>query len=170
MQVGFKVVPVTLLAAEDQIIKQIFLQSLSQVLGHKFKMMESFILHATLGVATIITSETVATAAARQRTKQALLLFHFIQSQIEDASFVAIQQHDTDTGMRAQQRSQRLQVEATIDKKLRAGQLWWQIKLAPEVPVATGENGLGASLIAVQLPGQFHNAPQVTPQTYILAI
>ena len=39
MQVGFEIVPVTLLAAEDQIVEQIFLQSLSQVLSDEFKMM-----------------------------------------------------------------------------------------------------------------------------------
>jgi hypothetical protein len=44
--------------------------------------------------------------------------------------------------MSAQQRGQRLQVEATIDKKLRARHLWWQIKLAPEVPVAQAKMAL----------------------------
>ena len=62
---GFKIVPVTLLAANDQIVEQIFLQSFSQVFGHKFKMMQSFVLNTTLGVAAIVAGEAIPTPAVR---------------------------------------------------------------------------------------------------------
>ena len=65
MQVGLKIVPITLLAANDQIVEQIFLQSLSQVFGHKFKMMQSFVLNTTLGVAAIVAREAIPTPAVR---------------------------------------------------------------------------------------------------------
>src|SRR5207237_8656624 len=95
MQVGFKIVPVTLLAANDQIVGQIFLQSFSQVFGHKFKMMQSFVLNTTLGVATIVDGEAVATAAVRLWSRQMLLLRDVIHPHLVSTIFEAISTHRT---------------------------------------------------------------------------
>ena len=65
MQMGFKLRPVAVMAANDQFFPQTFFQFFFEPLGHSFEVVHGFIGCPPLGVPAIITAETVAASAPR---------------------------------------------------------------------------------------------------------
>src|SRR5712692_1267930 len=170
MQMRFEIVPAAVGAPDDQFVEDSLLLCLAQMLGHVLEVMQGFVIHAALRVAALISTKTVAAATARQRAEKSFALLQFVETQIKEAGFVAIHKRQPQMGLRAQQYGQRLQMEAAIDKELRAGQLRGQVELTPEILSTAGEDGLGARLISVQVFGQVENAIQVSPGAAILAV
>ena len=102
--------------------------------------------------------------------KQIAAFFQFIDAQVEEASTLAIDQGDTQHGLGAEQRSQRLQVEAPVHEQLRCGQIRGQIKLAPQFFRAGGEHGFGFRLVAVQVAGDFEDAVEIGARAAVFTL
>jgi hypothetical protein len=114
---------------------------------------QDLIVYAAFGMTGVVSREPIAAPAARQRPEKGFALFQFIEVQIEEARAVTIYQRHPQARLRAQNHCQCFQVKAAIDEKPSVWEQWREIELAPDVPAATGEDGLGASLISVQSRG-----------------
>ena len=144
MEVCLELVPVDVLASDDQIVEAAFFLSLSQIFGHILEMMQYFFIHAAFGVAGIVSSKAVPAAAPGQSMEQGFAFLEFIEVQIKKAGAVAVQHNHPQARLRTQSQDQRFQMKAPIDKELRSGKLGRQIELAPDVPAAAGKHNLGA--------------------------
>src|SRR5207249_2085013 len=103
-KVGFELMPVTLLASDDdESFKTSLLHDLFQVLANILKMMHHFVMNAALGVAGIVPPEAVTTAASRLRVEQRLVFDQFLQPQLEEPGAVAINQSNPKYPLVAQQ-------------------------------------------------------------------
>src|SRR5579864_708795 len=103
MQLGFEFVPTGLVAADNQLLIEAFLESRAQVLGYAFEVMQGFVVDAALGMAAVVSGITVAAALTSRRcAEHAFALFQFIESEIEEAGLLAVHKRDRKTRLRAQ--------------------------------------------------------------------
>ena len=86
----FDLVPIDVLAADDQIVESSRLLPLSQILGNIFVVALNFIVDTAFGVAGIVTRETVSATAAGQRVEKGLPFLEFVEVQIKNAGAMAI--------------------------------------------------------------------------------
>jgi len=90
MQQRFKQWAMRILAGKDQFFEHSFIQQIFQGLSHILEMLPSFILDATLGMATLISAETITASVARQRMEEVVSFVEFSKTKIEDAGAMAI--------------------------------------------------------------------------------
>ena len=81
---------VSVLAGENPFLEHGFFQQRFQSFSHILEVLANFVLHAALGVASVISSETIASATTRQRMEQIFTLGQLTQAQVENASPVTI--------------------------------------------------------------------------------
>src|ERR1035438_4585920 len=129
-------------------------------------MVEGIVGDAALGVACVVASEAIATAAAGQGVKEIHTLAEFAEAQIEEAGAMTIDQHDAEAGKRSEQLGERPEVEMPIDRELRAAELCRQIVLTPETLRGAGEYCLGARAVTMGSAGVHAATLQLMRQTH----
>src|SRR5580692_2658956 len=151
--------PVNFLAAQNPLIKHAFFQGVLKKVGDKLEMLARFIGDSPLGMASVVTGETITAAAAGEGMKKSLQLVKFAETQLKQTSPVTIDQDHAQAGRRSQQVGQRLQMEMPIHQQLRATQLRGQIILAPKALRGAGEDRLGMhTVVAAQILREAHDA------------
>ena len=90
MEMRFELVPIDVLAADDQIVESSRFLPLSQILGNIFVVALNFIVDTAFGVAGIVTRETVSATAAGQSMEKGLPFLEFVEVQIKNAGAMAI--------------------------------------------------------------------------------
>src|SRR5712692_6468718 len=128
MEMRLELMPIDVLASDDEIVESSFFLPLAQILSHVLVVVQDFIVYAALGMAGIVSRETV--PAAGQSMEQGFAFFEFIKVQIKNASPVAVHKSQPQAWLRAQDQNQWLQVKAAIDEKLSIGKLWRQFEFA----------------------------------------
>ena len=117
--------------------------------------------HAALGVASVISSEAIASATTGKRMKKSFPFVQLAETQVEQARPVAIHQDHPQAREGPEQPGQRFQMEMPIDQKLRAAELWRQIILAPKALCGAREDGLGVGAVTPQVLRQTDNAVNI---------
>src|SRR6476661_332093 len=79
MEVCLKLVPIYVLASDDQIVEAAFFLALSQVFGYILVVMQYFFIHAAFGVASVVSSEAIPAAATWQSMKQGFAFLELIE-------------------------------------------------------------------------------------------
>src|ERR1700733_14699818 len=111
-------------------------------------MLAYFIFDAALGVASVISGETVAASSARQWMEQVFALGQLAEPEIEDTGAMAVHQHNPQQGNGPEKVSQRLEMKVATHKHLRSRKIRRQIVLLPDILRSASKHGLGVSAIA----------------------
>jgi hypothetical protein len=90
MEMLLELMPIDVLAADDEIIEGSLFLPLSQILSHVLEMTEDLIVYATFRVAGIVPGKSVSAAAAGQRMEESFTFFEFVEVQIKKAGSMAI--------------------------------------------------------------------------------
>src|SRR3984885_5850353 len=150
--------PVNFLAAQNPLFKHAFFQGVLKEVGDKLEMLAGFIGDAALGMASVVTGETITAATAGEWMKESLQFVKFAETQLKQASPVTIDQDHAQAGRRSQQVGQRLQMEMPIHEQLRAAELRGQVILAPKALRGAGEDRLGMHTVAAQILREAYDA------------
>ena len=161
MQVGLEFMPMVVVASDDQIVKDFLLEHILQVGSDVFEVVQDLIADTAFGVARVVSRETIAAAAMRQFVEKRLVFFEFIETDVEETGPVAIDQGQPQAGLRAQQKSQRLEMEPSIGEELGAGKLRGQVKFTPDAAVAASEYGLGTCLATAKVADQVEDLAEI---------
>jgi len=159
MEMRLELMPIDVLASDDEIVEGSFFLSQSQVFSHVLIVVQDFIVHATLGVTGVISGKPVTTAAAGQSVKEGFAFLEFVKVQIKDPRPVAVHESKPQMRLRAHYQNQWLKMKAAVNEKASVGKLWRQVEFAPDVAAAAGKHNFGG-LASVPCGGQIEHTLQ----------
>src|SRR5580765_7531301 len=118
MQLRLQLGTVGVLASKNPFFEDTFFQQVLQRGCDIFEMLPSFVFDPSLGMASVISGESITSSPAGQRMEQVFPLSQFAQAQIEDARPVAVDEHDAQQRGSTQKVGNRPKMKMAIDEKL----------------------------------------------------
>src|ERR1700722_2609261 len=133
-------------------------------------MLPDFIINPALRMSGVVSGIAIAAAFPRERLKQSLDLGQLSEPKIEDAGAMPVHQHHSQTRRCAQQMSDGLEMEMTIDEEPRGGNIRGQFVFLPYILCRASEYRLGMSSIAAQLSREAPHSFEVSANTFLLCL